>query len=262
MIIFNFFRKVREITQNEVIGYLILVIISFSIGTTLFWFAEFDRNPDVNNFVDVAWWWVISTSTVGYGDIVPITVVGRLVGIVTVIQGIYMYTNFITVVSSAIHRKLNGRKLGTEKYKFENHIVICEFTALADELLEEIACYPELNKKKVVIVSDLIELNPYKDKYFVKGTPFSPDALSNASIENASHIFIFTNSRFSNPDLKSYHLASRIRRISPNSEIHIELFDSNKRILNKIGGNIKVIESEKAVKQLLEEGKFDIEIGS
>lgn len=42
----------------------------------------------VESFYDALWWSAATVTTVGYGDIAPVTVAGRIAGVVTMIVGI------------------------------------------------------------------------------------------------------------------------------------------------------------------------------
>src|SRR5512139_195516 len=114
----------------------LLLLISFASTTTLFWMYEHGINPGINSFGDVIWWWIVSSTTVGYGDIAPYTVQGRVAAAITFIVGIYLYTNFITLTANSMEQFVNKDRLGTAQIKAKEHIVICEYTAFADELLQ------------------------------------------------------------------------------------------------------------------------------
>ena len=60
----------------------------------LFYQAEMDINTKVDSFFDCIWWSVTTSTTVGYGDIAPITVLGKVVGMFAMISGALMFTIF------------------------------------------------------------------------------------------------------------------------------------------------------------------------
>ncbi|MES2469023.1 MAG: ion channel [Verrucomicrobiota bacterium] len=82
---------------------------------------------------------VVSSTTVGHGDIAPMTGEGRMVGVVTIIIGIYGYTNFIALTADSLHGTTNQKRLVTAPVKATGHVVICEDTAFADELIHGLA---------------------------------------------------------------------------------------------------------------------------
>lgn len=57
-------------------------------GAVAFFSMEHGVNPQVHSFFDAVWWAVVTGTTVGYGDIYPITWEGRLVGMILMFFGI------------------------------------------------------------------------------------------------------------------------------------------------------------------------------
>jgi voltage-gated potassium channel len=96
--------KVVLITGSKVRGYpsktkldyatvfLLLVLI---IGSFLFFIFERSVNPEVPNYESAMWYAIVSMTTVGYGDIVPITLAGRIIGIIMILSGMG-YVSLVT----------------------------------------------------------------------------------------------------------------------------------------------------------------------
>ena len=65
-------------------------------------FAEHDAQPDkFGSIPDAMWWAVVTLTTVGYGDVVPITVLGRLIAAGTMLMGLMMLALPIGIVANA-----------------------------------------------------------------------------------------------------------------------------------------------------------------
>ena len=98
--VFRIFRFLRFISQNHLLfgmisqgminvaRLVVSIIIIFFVYSGLFYFVESPINPKVQNFGDAFYFTVVAVSTVGFGDIVPVTQAGRLVTVAMIISGI------------------------------------------------------------------------------------------------------------------------------------------------------------------------------
>jgi len=69
----------------------LMMILTLSISTILY-FIERNINPNgFKTLLDSIWWAIITLSTVGYGDVVPITPLGKLLGGMAAITGFGMF---------------------------------------------------------------------------------------------------------------------------------------------------------------------------
>jgi len=86
---------------------MLLVIITASL-TYLF---EHTAQPDAFSSIPAAMWWAIITmTTVGYGDIVPITVPGKIMGAIISVIGIGMVALPAGLLASGFSNELHRRK--------------------------------------------------------------------------------------------------------------------------------------------------------
>jgi len=65
------------------------------VGSLLFFLVERGVNPEVPNYESAIWYSFVSMATVGYGDIVPITVPGRIIGVIIILTGMG-YVSLVT----------------------------------------------------------------------------------------------------------------------------------------------------------------------
>jgi len=75
--------------MKQVLFYIGIVIAIIAIGTLLIFEIETQYdNSQIKTYTDALWWTVATITTVGYGDIVPVSEIGRLVSIVFMFTGI------------------------------------------------------------------------------------------------------------------------------------------------------------------------------
>ena len=236
----------------------LLLTVTFIGAPWVFWAYEHGINPNVKSYADAIWWWFVSSTTVGYGDVAPVTSMGRAAGVVTILVGIYCYTNFIALTAESLHGLTNRHILGTAQVEATHHIVICEYTAFADELLQVLDRHPALAGRETVLVTDLVQVQPYPQYHFVRGVPISPFALKKANIAAADFIFVFANVRFQDPDLKSLHTVSRIRQLNAHARIFVELANPKSDLLVHLSGSITVLSSRDLLESVLKHKALDL----
>ena len=84
---------------------LLTVLVIFFVSAGLFYNVEHAANPDVNTFGDAFYFTVVTLSTVGFGDVLPVTGVGRAVTVATILAGIIV----IPWQASRIVREWGGK---------------------------------------------------------------------------------------------------------------------------------------------------------
>jgi voltage-gated potassium channel len=78
----------RFIEQTRIIPIIIAWLIVVIFGTLSFFMLEHATNHLVGNLFDSLWWTISTITTVGYGDVYPITTGGRIIGMILMICGI------------------------------------------------------------------------------------------------------------------------------------------------------------------------------
>jgi voltage-gated potassium channel len=81
----NVFRS----TFNNLLLSLVLTLFLIVISSSLVFFAEHLAQPEVfTSIPQTIWWSIITLTTVGYGDMIPITIAGRIFTSVILIAGV------------------------------------------------------------------------------------------------------------------------------------------------------------------------------
>lgn len=78
--------------KEELVISMALVFILLLIASSFMYFVENEAQPEAfSSIPETMWWGVATLTTVGYGDVYPITVAGRVLGGVIAILGIGMF---------------------------------------------------------------------------------------------------------------------------------------------------------------------------
>jgi voltage-gated potassium channel len=85
-------RRVLVLESGPILSVLVLFLMVLFLGSVTVYFLERDVQPETFGNVPAALWWaVVTLTTTGYGDAVPITLLGRLVAAVVMICGLGVF---------------------------------------------------------------------------------------------------------------------------------------------------------------------------
>jgi voltage-gated potassium channel len=92
---------------------LLSLIGNLMIGffSLVFYSIEHDVNPNIKTWMDALWWGMSTATTTGYGDITPITVPGKLLGMLLMLMGLALFAMFTALFAETI---LNSTKINTQ----------------------------------------------------------------------------------------------------------------------------------------------------
>ncbi len=124
--------------QTRLVYALALFLLVLFICSFIFYGAEHNINPEVANYEDSLWFVLQTITTVGYGDIIPLTGVGRVMGVVSMLSALALTSIITSVATFSLIEKF---RKGTE-----------ELTARTKEQVDT------LNKKLDKIDEDFKEL--------------------------------------------------------------------------------------------------------
>jgi voltage-gated potassium channel len=67
---------------------LLLVVVLFSGSIAVLNFESAADEGNIRTAADALWWAITTVTTVGYGDLYPVTIEGRLVAVVLMVTGV------------------------------------------------------------------------------------------------------------------------------------------------------------------------------
>ena len=158
------FLKIKNIyLDNDLFRYAVWSILLMLLSTTVLTIVEYDTfrdsvsghlgkdNPNIfDTFYNTFWWSVVTFTTVGYGDVSPVTHFGKLLSI------IIMLLNFgiVTLLGGAVASVLVAERLkGDDKLdesKFNGHLIIAGWNPFVPAVLRILQT--DKNSTSVVIL--------------------------------------------------------------------------------------------------------------
>jgi len=120
-------------------------------GTTIF-LVERTDNPAIETMGDGLWWAIVTLTTVGFGDISPVTPLGRGVGAVLMVVGMFTLALFAGVVGhSLLNSVLSIREEQFRMNTHTNHIVVCGYSAGSRMLLNTLRRERDWGSREVIL---------------------------------------------------------------------------------------------------------------
>ncbi len=105
--------SIGRVIANErraLLGALMVMVTLLLFASSGIYFLERHAQPDVFSSIPSAAWWALATlTTVGYGDIVPVTVGGKVLGGLIMIFGLGMFALPVAIVASGFAQEANRR---------------------------------------------------------------------------------------------------------------------------------------------------------
>ncbi len=113
---FKLLGEVLEDTKGDLAVTIFIVFILLIISSTLMFYIENEAQPEAFSNIGQSLWWAVATlTTVGYGDIYPITPAGKLLSGVIAILGIGIVALPTSILSSSFVEKIQERKKQKQK---------------------------------------------------------------------------------------------------------------------------------------------------
>ncbi len=108
--------RVIRIKKEELVISLIFTLFLLLISSTLMYYVENEAQPENFSSIPGTMWWGIATlTTVGYGDVYPITMLGKFLGGMIAIIGIGLFALPTGILASGFSEELSRSKIQSER---------------------------------------------------------------------------------------------------------------------------------------------------
>jgi voltage-gated potassium channel len=106
-------RSLLEVLYAErraLFGCAVILAGATLISATFIHLAERDAQPaKFGTIPDAMWWSIVTLGTIGYGDVVPITPVGKVVAAITILWGLVMIALPVGIIATAFSEQIHRR---------------------------------------------------------------------------------------------------------------------------------------------------------
>lgn len=108
-------KAVRRRTEELVVSILVILILLI-VSSSLMYYVEREAQPEAFASIPRAMWWGVATlTTVGYGDVYPVTALGRVLGAVIAVLGVGLFALPTGLISGGFLDELQHQRKQTEE---------------------------------------------------------------------------------------------------------------------------------------------------
>lgn len=187
----------RSLSQSSrsILIYALYVIAFVAILAGIQWVEKGAPDASIKSYFDAFWYAIVTLTTVGYGDLYPVTPAGKILGLVLILMSLGLLSFIIGRITSKFQRYMELKKIGHFGTDFEKHLIIVGWNQRGKMIAQQILAAGQ----SLVIITDnrndvdlLHEIFPGEETFVVFGELTSRDVLEKANAGKARSIFINT----------------------------------------------------------------------
>jgi voltage-gated potassium channel len=104
-------QRVISAKKEQLVCALFILLLLLVISASMLYYAENSVQPENFSSIPASMWWAVATlTTVGYGDVYPVTALGKLMASVVAILGIGMFALPTGIVGASFVEEMERRK--------------------------------------------------------------------------------------------------------------------------------------------------------
>ncbi len=245
----------KIIWRNEVLRILFFIMLALFLSSLLIYLSENSKNQQFTSIFDGLWWAVVTMTTVGYGDKVPVTGLGRIFAFMLMFTGVILVSIFTATISSIFVTKKIKEIEGLKKVDISEHTIICGWNKYAERILRALNQLGKDKELKIVLVNnlppekveELIETYKNIDIKFVRGDFSRELILERANIKKAKEVIILPDETLSPTpsDEKTLIATLNIKSMNPNVKVYACIIDKeNAENLKKANADEIIISND------------------
>lgn len=214
----RFAHTLRKDRLDRVLLALLVITLVGMLGMAYF---------DSLSLADSLWWAIVTITTVGYGDISPASLGGRIIGILLMLFGIGFLGMLTATLASTFIEERRQEEKGMNPVTVSQHLLICGWSYKAKEIVEEVRADDKTDTRPLVVIADLRE-KPLEDAHvhFVSGL-ITKESLEKANAQEAQAAIVLSdeNVEVHTRDAKTILDTLTIKSLYPDLYTSVELVD-------------------------------------
>ena len=131
--------------------FIALVLMAYIVLILLIFFVESgNENANIKSIFDAIWYSLVTLTTVGYGDFYPVTVAGKIIGLIFLLGSLGLLGLLIGEIADKTNEFRESKKMGFRGTNFSDHIIIIGWDDFAHSVTLQLVSVG----RRVAIVTD------------------------------------------------------------------------------------------------------------
>ncbi|MBT5966273.1 MAG: potassium channel protein [Gammaproteobacteria bacterium] len=205
----------------------LMSFLIFIASTAIYMFENQNVGGQITDLYDAFYWAIVTISTVGYGDITPVTTGGRLITSALIISGLGVLAFFTSIIVAAFNEKMcefQDERLQASIEKCTDSTIVCGFGRVGQQVARQL----HANKMNFVVIDqDEQHIALAQKKGYIA---LHDDASKNTALEQAginhgaktvlcttgddvTNVYITLTSRYLNPAINIISRANQAHNV-------------------------------------------------
>jgi voltage-gated potassium channel len=214
---------IKNKATRVAIAYFMGIVVYFALVTLLIYVEKDSEQSALTNYSNAIWFSLVTLTTVGYGDLFPATIYGRIISYIFVLSSMAFYGLLIGQFTMLMTTLKENKKLGQNGTEFTDHAIIIGWNDFSRMVIDQLL---GVNKRVAIVVDKKADIESILERYpehsgpiFTFYADFSNyEQLNKVNIKNASIVFV---NHGNDTDKLVYIL--NVKKVFPESEFVVTL---------------------------------------
>lgn len=235
----------------------IFVAVYFAVAGSLYLLEHGVQDGKFDKFSDAIWFCVVTMSTVGYGDIYPVTSAGRFITGFFILFTLGTLGLLITAVSEAVMEVKRMEEHGLIGTRMKNHVIVCGFNSMARAALSELVA---ADRKIAILCETPQEIEAARDMktpalFITSGDPSQELFRDRLNVAEADAVIVAMSD-----DTKNLIATLNVKAVAPNARLVVALQREELRQTLMAGGVTYIASPNELSGRLVASAAFEPEV--